>query len=89
MGVKHHLLNPDGSYMPILSDEPLGGTAEQYAKYSQCETDKAAEAQMLVAAGKTIVGFIARSDTSSLRNAGANSIEAVLRNTNVKIALKS
>ncbi|HEP6431466.1 TPA: hypothetical protein VDB83_005798 [Burkholderia cenocepacia] len=88
MEVKHHLLNPDGSYTPTVSGEPLGCIAEQYVEYSQTETERAAEAQMLVANGKTVVGFIACSDTSSLRNASADCVEAVLLNSNVKIALR-
>ncbi|CAJ4332047.1 Uncharacterised protein [Burkholderia pseudomallei] len=89
MEVKYHLLNADGSYMRIFSDEPSGATDEQYAEFLQCEKKKEAEARALVAAGKTVVGFVARADTSSLCNVSAEQAEAMLRNSNIRIALKS
>ncbi|WP_432263349.1 hypothetical protein [Cupriavidus sp. TMH.W2] len=57
MEVKYHLLNSDRSYMPIFSDEPLGGTDEQYAQFVQSEKEREAEAMALMAAGKTVVGM--------------------------------
>ncbi|MBN3729326.1 hypothetical protein [Burkholderia sp. Tr-20390] len=89
METKHSLTNPDGSHMPMVSVEPLGATAEKCVEYSHTETDKAAGAQMLVADGKTVIGFIVRSDTSSLHYASAACVEAVLHNSNVKIALRT
>ncbi|WP_149135101.1 hypothetical protein [Cupriavidus campinensis] len=59
MEVKHHLLNPDGSYMPIIPDEPIGGTAEQYASFIQAENERDAEARALMMAGKVVLGAIA------------------------------
>jgi len=59
MEVKHHLLNPDGSYSPIIPDEPIGGTAAQYASFIQAENERDAEARALMMAGKVVLGAIA------------------------------
>ncbi|WP_431798113.1 hypothetical protein SGO26_30345 (plasmid) [Cupriavidus metallidurans] len=59
MEVKHHLLNPDGSYSPIIPDEPIGGTAAQYASFIQAENEREAEARALMMAGKVVLGVIA------------------------------
>lgn len=58
MEIKHHLLNADGSYVKIYYDEPFGGTDEQYARFTQNETEQTEEALALAVAGKNVVGDV-------------------------------